>query len=73
MKRRRILYSGFIVITLVLGVALGTIVSERVTATQQPDVLTVPDPVTLSNGFANVVCNIISLGAPGNLEKSSLS
>ncbi len=54
MERRRILYSGFIVITLALGIAIGTIVSERVTATQQPNVLTVPDPVTLSNGFASI-------------------
>ena len=54
MERRRILYSGFIAITLVLGIAIGTIVSERVTATQQPNILTVPDPVELSNGFATV-------------------
>ncbi len=54
MERRRILYSGFIVITLAMGIAIGTIVSERVTATQQPNLLTVPDPVELSTGFASV-------------------
>jgi serine protease Do len=54
MERRRILYSGFIVITLALGIAIGTVVSERVSATQQPNTLTVPDPVELSNGFASI-------------------
>ncbi len=58
MNRRRTLYSGFIVITLVLGIAIGTIVSERVTATQQPNTLTIPDPVNLSNGFASIASQV---------------
>ncbi len=58
MERRRMLYSGFIVMTLALGIGIGTIVSERVTATQQPALLIVPDPVDLSNGFARIAAEV---------------
>ena len=57
MERRRILYSGLIVITLLMGVAIGTIVSERVTATQV-NTLAVPDPVELSNGFGRIAAEV---------------
>ena len=54
MAKRRMLYTGLVAVTLAMGMAIGTIVSERATATQDVAQLTVPDPVQLSNVFARV-------------------
>ena len=54
MKRRGI-FSVLIVLTLALGVAIGTVVSERASATQDgPAQLQIPSPVELSNGFGAI-------------------
>ncbi len=54
MKRRGI-FSALIVLTLALGVAIGTVVSERASATQDgPAAIRIPNPVELSNGFAAI-------------------
>ena len=58
MGRRKILYSGFIVVTLLMGVLIGTLVSERVMATRQVETLAIPDPVELSNGFGKVAAAV---------------
>ena len=55
MQQPRLLYFGLIALTLAMGVAIGTVVSERATATQEgPAPLAIPDPVALSNGFAAI-------------------
>ena len=55
MKQRRMLYSGLIALTLGFGVVIGTVVSERATATQDsPAQLVIPDPVQLSNIFSQI-------------------
>ena len=55
MQQPRLLYFGLIALTLALGVAIGTVVSERATATQEgPAPLVIPEPVELSNGFAAI-------------------
>ena len=55
MQQPRLLYFGLIALTLALGVAIGTVVSERATATQEgPAPLVIPEPVALSNGFAAI-------------------
>ena len=55
MQQRRTLYTGLIAVTLVLGVMIGTVVSERVIATQDgPELLVIPEPVQLSNGFSAI-------------------
>ena len=55
MQQPRLLYFGLIALTLAMGVAIGTVVSERATATQEgPAPLVIPDPVALSNGFAAI-------------------
>jgi len=60
MEKRRVLFSGLVVLTLVIGVAIGTVVSERVSATEQapPARLTVPDPVELSSVFRQVASQV---------------
>lgn len=62
MERRRTLFSGLVILTLVVGVGIGSIVSERVTATgqvgQTPVQLTIPDPVQLSNVFREVAAEV---------------
>ncbi len=59
MVRQRPLFSLLVVVTLILGVAIGTIISGRVTATEQaPIQLTIPDPVQLSNGFGQIAAQI---------------
>ena len=59
MGKRRLLFSALVVITLAMGVAIGTIVSDRVTAGQQ-DVTTlpIPEPVQLSNIFAKIAIEV---------------
>jgi serine protease Do len=56
MNNKRLLFLAMVVLTLSLGVVIGTIVSGGVKATseQKPTALSVPDPVSLSNVFAQV-------------------
>jgi serine protease Do len=56
MNNKRLLFLAMVVLTLSLGVVIGTIVSGGVRATseQKPAALAVPDPVSLSNVFAQV-------------------
>ncbi len=59
MGKRRLLFSALVVITLVMGVAIGTIVSDRVTAGQQEATsLSIPEPVQLSNIFAKIASDV---------------
>ena len=59
MEKRRMLYSGFIVVTLALGMAIGTIVSDKVTATEEGAAqLSIPEPVQLSNVFARIAAEV---------------
>ena len=59
MQHRRILNIGLIGVTLMLGAVIGTVVSERVIATQDgPRPLVVPSPVELSNGFSTIAAEI---------------
>ena len=59
MEKRRMLYSGFIAVTLALGIAIGTIVSEKVTATEEAAAqLSIPEPVQLSNVFARIAAEV---------------
>ncbi len=55
MRQRRLLSSALIVLTLAMGVAIGTVISEQVSATQDgPTPLTIPEPVQLSNSFREI-------------------
>ena len=59
MEKRRMLYSGFIAVTLALGIAIGTIVSDKVTATEEAAAqLSIPEPVQLSNVFARIATEV---------------
>ena len=57
MNTKRLIYLTLIVATLSIGVIIGTIVSGGVKATseqQKPAVLTIPDPVSMSNSFSQI-------------------
>jgi serine protease Do len=59
-RHRKIFATALLVLTLGIGIMIGTILSGRVMATRaadptDPALLTIPDPVNLSNGFANIV------------------
>ncbi len=59
MEKRRLLFSLFVVLTLAMGVAIGTIISDRVTAgQQQAPALTIPEPVQLSNIFSKIASDV---------------
>ena len=78
MVRQRTLFSLFVIVTLVLGVAIGTIVSGRVTATEQaPAQLAIPDPVQLSNGFATIAAQVgpavVNITTEGRVQASAAS
>src|SRR5713101_8706112 len=59
-RRRKLLATFFVVLTLATGVLIGTIISGRVSAMKKTGLLgaaplTVPEPAQLSNSFAGVV------------------
>src|SRR5215470_3980603 len=74
MTKKRLLYLSLIVATLTIGVVIGTIVSGGVKAGEQKaQTLVIPDPVSLSNAFAQIasslapsVVNISTEAAPEN-------
>src|SRR5262249_42589755 len=74
MTKKRLLYLTLIVATLTIGVVIGTIVSGGVKAGEQKaQTLVIPDPVSLSNAFAQIasslapsVVNISTEAAPEN-------
>jgi serine protease Do len=58
-RRRKIFAALLVVLTLCVGIMIGTVLSGRVLATkaQGPSgaaLLAIPDPITLSNGFATI-------------------
>ncbi len=62
-RRRKVFASLLVVITLGIGVLLGTVISRptlanRAQATNGASLLAIPDPVTLSNGFAAISKNL---------------
>jgi serine protease Do len=59
MTKKRLLYLTLIVATLTIGVVIGTIVSGGVKAGEQKaQALVIPDPVSLSNAFAQIAANL---------------
>ena len=60
MNNRRLLYLTLIVLTLGVGVIIGTIVSGGVNATaqQKAATLVIPDPVSLSNAFSQIASQL---------------
>src|SRR5499433_179867 len=59
MTKKRLLYLSLIVATLTIGVVIGTIVSGGVKAGEQKaQTLVIPDPVSLSNAFAQIASNL---------------
>ena len=60
-RHRKIFASALLALTLGLGIMIGTIISGHAMATRSadppnsPSLLTIPDPVNLSNGFSNIV------------------
>src|SRR6185369_8844447 len=77
MNSKRLIYLSLTVVTLSIGVLIGSIVSGGVKAIgeQKPPVLAIPDPVVASNSFAGIasqlepaVVNIQVLIAPPKRE-----
>ena len=59
MNNRRLLALALIVMTLSIGVVIGTLVSGRVRAGEQkPAPLIIPDPVSLSNAFSQIAAQL---------------
>jgi serine protease Do len=59
MTQKRLLYLTLIVATLTIGVVIGTVVSGGVKAGEQKaQALIIPDPVSLSNAFAQIAANL---------------
>src|SRR5436190_15273965 len=60
MNNKRLLFLTLIVLTLSIGVVIGTIVSGGVKATaeQKPQTLVIPDPVSLSNAFSQIAAQL---------------
>src|SRR5215467_13820644 len=56
MNSKRLIYLSLTVVTLSIGVLIGSIVSGGVKATgeQKPPILAIPDPVIASNSFAGI-------------------
>jgi len=70
MTKKRVLYLTLIVATLTIGVVIGTIISGGVKAGEQKaQALVIPDPVSLSNAFAQIASNLAP--AVVNIEASS--
>jgi serine protease Do len=63
-RHRKIFASALLVLTLGIGIMIGTIISGHAMATRSADppkgaaLLTIPDPVNLSNGFSNIVARV---------------
>ena len=63
-RHRKIFASVLLGLTLGLGIMIGTIISGHAMATRSSDppngpaLLTIPDPVNLSNGFSNIVTRV---------------
>ena len=79
MNNKRILFLAMVVLTLSLGVVIGTIVSGGANATseqQRPATLAIPDPVSLSNVFSQVAAQLdaavvkIEVEAPPSTARS---
>jgi serine protease Do len=78
MTKKRLLYLTLIIATLTIGVVIGTIVSGGVKAGEQKaQTLVIPDPVSLSNAFAQIasslapaVVNISTEAAPENQTRA---
>src|SRR5687767_3558604 len=74
MNNKRLLFLAMVVLTLGFGVVIGTIVSGGVKATseQKPAALAVPDPVSLSNVFAQVAeqldAAVVKISVKGNAQ-----
>src|ERR1051325_2506409 len=59
MTKKRLLYLTLIIVTLTIGVVIGTIVSGGVKAGEQKaQTLVIPDPVSLSNAFSQIAANV---------------
>ncbi|HEV2615874.1 MAG TPA: Do family serine endopeptidase [Candidatus Acidoferrales bacterium] len=62
-RNRKIFASVLLLLTLGIGIIIGTLIPGRVAATRpgapsNTMLLTIPDPVNLSNGFSNVVARV---------------
>ena len=64
-RRRKILASGFVILTLAVGILIGSIVSGRVSAMKtlsfagtDATPLAVPDPIPSSNSFSTIVTRV---------------
>src|SRR5437773_7310235 len=56
---KRLLYLTLVVVTLTIGVVIGTIVSGGAKAGEQkPAPLIIPDPVSLSNAFSQIAAQL---------------
>ena len=79
MTQKRLLYLTLIVLTLTIGVVIGTIVSGGVKATgeqQKSAPLVIPDPVALSNAFSQIASTldptVVNINTEGTAEAVSL-
>ncbi|MGH9866154.1 MAG: Do family serine endopeptidase [Candidatus Acidiferrales bacterium] len=62
-RHRKIFASALLALTLGIGILIGTVIPGKVAATRPADpngtmLLTIPDPVNLSNGFSNIVTRV---------------
>jgi serine protease Do len=63
-RHRKIFASALLGLTLGVGILIGTLISGHAMATRSADppngvaLLTIPDPVSLSNGFSNIVTRV---------------
>ncbi|MFI5072737.1 MAG: trypsin-like peptidase domain-containing protein, partial [Terriglobales bacterium] len=62
-RHRKIFASALLALTLGIGIIVGTLIPGKVAATRPVDpngpmLLTIPDPVNLSNGFSNIVARV---------------
>src|ERR1700723_1174076 len=78
-KRRKVFATFFIVLTLGIGITIGTVVSGRALATRAQtssgaSLLAIPDPVALSNGFSaiskRVEPAVVNISTTQIIEKS---
>src|SRR5688572_7549963 len=59
MNNKRLLFLTLVMVTLGIGVIIGTIVSGGVKATaQSPAALVIPDAVSLSNAFSQIAAQL---------------
>lgn len=62
-RHRKIFASALVAFTLGLGIVIGTLVTGHVAAKrgifgESPAMIAIPDPVNLSNGFANIITRV---------------